>query len=308
MRRRSGFSLVEVLVAIFIIAILIALLLPAVQAAREAARRTQCMNHLRQIGLACHNYSLQWRERLPCVRRTATGGNNGTWRYELLPYLEQSNVHAIHQVGGTTLQEVAKLVVPVFQCPSRPGYAYLVTEQESGGNGRGGATDYSACETLNQADAPLAANNPTAGAWLGAPEPSTVLIGGNHTYGKGWASLRWIDDELSNTALVYEQAGRPTYYTKRTQARVAGDDGYVGPGPDLNGLWAMEWSTWLDNVHAIHAEHGSAVAGTNLFAAYGFHGGINMVTCDGAVRFLDSEIAPGVWQAWLTRAGGEVSQ
>ena len=78
---RRGFTLIELLVVIAIIAVLIALLLPAVQAAREAARRAQCVNNLKQVGLALHNY-LSAQEACPasyCARKTSDFTIAGAW-------------------------------------------------------------------------------------------------------------------------------------------------------------------------------------------------------------------------------------
>ena len=97
-QRRRGFTLIELLVVIAIIAVLIALLLPAVQSAREAARRTQCVNNLKQIGLALHNY-ISSLDALP----PSGSSNYNTAYYEkitnafgmkprILPYMEQQQV------------------------------------------------------------------------------------------------------------------------------------------------------------------------------------------------------------------------
>ena len=95
--RHRGFTLIELLVVIAIIAVLIALLLPAVQAGAEAARRAQCINNMKQIGLACHNY-LDTQGCFPPGAISTTNGdgwntNFFTWCVLILPQLEGNNVY-----------------------------------------------------------------------------------------------------------------------------------------------------------------------------------------------------------------------
>jgi prepilin-type N-terminal cleavage/methylation domain-containing protein/prepilin-type processing-associated H-X9-DG protein len=97
--RRRGFTLIELLVVIAIIAVLIALLLPAVQAAREAARRAQCVNNLKQIGLALHNYH-QIHDKFPLGSSLGyenagqyQAKQNWSGHGQMLPQLEQMAVY-----------------------------------------------------------------------------------------------------------------------------------------------------------------------------------------------------------------------
>lgn len=140
-RQNKGFTLIELLVVIAIIAVLISLLLPAVQSAREAARRAQCVNNMKQLGLALANYESASNGHpmaYPATRLPAltVGGTWGSWspQSQLLPYLEQTAVYAainfnlLNQgdtgsYAGYVMNTTAICVrVGAFLCPSAPTY------------------------------------------------------------------------------------------------------------------------------------------------------------------------------------------
>ena len=122
---RRGFTLVELLVVIAIIGVLVALLLPAIQAAREAARRAQCVNNLKQLALALHNYhdGLQMFPAGHTLHNT-TLGDRFTWPVALWPYLEQDALYNLvdfrSDMGGSDGWRAAVVgtALPAFQCPS----------------------------------------------------------------------------------------------------------------------------------------------------------------------------------------------
>ena len=127
--QRSGFTLVELLVVIAIIGILIGMLLPAVQQVREAARRADCLNKLRQIGLATHMFH-DTNNAFPPARLTAPPDGadddcrNGcaSWFVRILPHVEQGNMYAQWDLALDYSQQPESATatpIPTFLCSTR---------------------------------------------------------------------------------------------------------------------------------------------------------------------------------------------
>ncbi len=155
-RKHRGFTLVELLVVIAIIGILVALLLPAIQAARESARRTQCVNHLKQFGLALLNHH-DTLKHLPYYRsRHAEDGH--TWYVDILPFMEGQNIYDAwiqnDPVAGNQYkpaffkqpQKVIEFTLPEYFCPSRRRPP-LISKDEGRATIKttGSMGDYAAC-------------------------------------------------------------------------------------------------------------------------------------------------------------------
>jgi prepilin-type N-terminal cleavage/methylation domain-containing protein len=119
-RRRPAFTLIELLVVIGIIAILLSLLAAGVQRVRESANRSMCMNNLRQLGLAYHNYRMT-NEVLPPL---AVSNPQTAWAPFILPYIEQDALAKEYNFAtpyyDPTNQAVITTRLKLLQCPSAP--------------------------------------------------------------------------------------------------------------------------------------------------------------------------------------------
>jgi len=181
-RLRLGFTLVELLVVIAIIGVLVALLLPAVQAARESSRRTQCSNHLKQIGLAVHGFE-DINKVIPYTRLDT----RETYAVLLLPYLEQGNLFSqwdMNKQYYDQLPQVREATLKVYVCPSRRSPPKVSTAGDVHQDGTrphigGGVSDYTSnagttdgdtdyYEGFNSTTAATCANGPF---WYKSPIP-----------------------------------------------------------------------------------------------------------------------------------------
>ncbi len=192
--QNRGFTLVELLVVITIIGILIALLLPAVQAAREAARRAQCSNHLKQLGLACHNYHAATGS-LPagdyCFAPPSYSIRScHTWIESLFPYIEQQAVYdqidfAVDTRTAPNPDTLNDLIIPNLMCPTDPDSGLMDNGRWSGNYNPGPPGTLS----LGQNYAPSGGPNEMNGCIIPPTDPNINCIG-DRASGGAW-TLGW---------------------------------------------------------------------------------------------------------------------
>jgi len=286
MRLRSAFTLIELLVVIAIIAVLIALLLPAVQKVREAAARVQCQNHLKQIGLALHQFH-DVQDRFPPASQEVPIPRMHAWASFILAQLEQSALASRYNWNvpwsDPLNQPVVAQRLAVFVCPSAP--ANRVNTQ----NGQTfGLCDYS---PMTDVDADLVATGLLA-PWNG--NRSGVMDRGYGT------RISDVTDGTSQSFLIVEVAGRPEWYRR---GRRIGTTDIAG--------WACSNIRTPINLDGFSPDGVSefgpcGINCNNAHEMYSFHpGGANVVFADGRVQFLRETTSIVILAALTTRAGGE---
>lgn len=282
-RARSAFTLIELLVVIAIIAILIALLVPAVQKVRAAAARTQCINNMKQLGLALHAHADVYKG-FPTAITTA-----GTFKLRsnivpLLPYLDQQNVYAQWDQAAdwnaaTNLKFLNNKLV-VLICPATPfGGEPFTTTAAAGPQYR---SEYASATSIDSTKAPAVFD--TVGDYSGLLKVNNLT---------GLVKLASCTDGLSNTFAYIEDAGRPFIYQmgKATGGTSSGN-GWADPASDFTVL----------NTTAVTC----AINCLNDNEIYSFHaGGVNACFGDGTVRWVAQNTDARIVGRLVTARGNE---
>jgi prepilin-type N-terminal cleavage/methylation domain-containing protein/prepilin-type processing-associated H-X9-DG protein len=319
---RSAFTLIELLVVIAIIAVLIALLLPAVQSAREAARRAQCVNNLKQIGLAMANYESS----LSCLPMSMGLDSPGFGYPEpasysglsmLLPFMEQTVVfsslnYSIVRLdpGNNTAMATA---VSSFLCPSDPQQQMLPVGQ-AGENYRpnsGNTIDYvwgwSDPWGFNTSLPPF--NGP---CYPGSKTRMAEITDGTSNTA-GWSEMGLGDMSNAIATEKTDQFWTQTYPSlpndaiSQCQSFLVSNLSYQGLS--TSGVPWIEGSTSAMYNHVNVPDKRSCIfpPGRIMNTANSYHpGGVNVAFCDGSVRFIKDSVALATWRALGSRNGGEV--
>lgn len=320
----------ELLVVIAIIGVLIALLLPAVQATREAARRSSCMNNLRQVGLAMHNF-MDANKRLPAngnyVWNGAAVTTTNAWSAmsRILPFVEQQNLfQGINfAVGYNTQIGISSKRVSTYMCPS---------EIKDIGNG----TD----PTYGNKHWPInyVVN---IGTWAVLTSKSAGMLTGDGAFGpnKGRQSNEFTDGMSKTLACAEVKA-----FTNRVPG-AANTATFPTPPPPPTDISTLSLGTFNPNSHThvewvdgkVHETGFTTVFTPNTQVTYSASGqpydvdvvlatesnvgdtyaavtsrsyhssGVNALLMDGSVTFINDSIALVTWRALGTRNGGEIT-
>ncbi len=315
--QRRGFTLVELLVVIAIIGILIGLLLPAVQAAREAGRRAQCANHLRQVGLALHNYHLALNSfppgninksagQCPGMPEPATSYSTrfGNWLIAILPYMEQATLYDQYDFryrnDGPENRQVREALVASYVCPSdndatipavpatgpaaRLGLAYMPGSYRAVSGRSDDGLNYLDSEMMYLYDTRSRGAIHMVGVW------------GFHT-----ETMAHVRDGLSNTLIVGESSTRSSPGFRTFWA-------YPFAYYALSGVTDQPRILWGDYDRCT-AELDRGLDAPCKRAWGGLHtAGVNFCLADGSVRMISDTVDMVLLGNLATIAGGELGE
>jgi prepilin-type N-terminal cleavage/methylation domain-containing protein len=320
-RAVRGFTLVELLVVIAIIGILVALLMPAVQAARESARRSTCANNLKQLGLGAqqHVNSLGyfpaggWGYTWAGIADQGSGLNQpGGWVYNVLPYIEQTNVHQLgagmypSNLSGLQTANAQRVTtpLPVMMCPTRRPVQLVTT-----GPYISPGFEYTAPTPLcARGDYTMNGGEQFIGVGGGPPDIPTGMTSSYswpsnaQFYGVSmvhtWLPPAQILDGLSNTYLIGEKYLNPDAYTNGSDW---GDNECMYGGDDL------DMNRWSGNSSSGYIPPLQDTPGLTYYYAFGSaHAGTwQVVFCDGSVHAMSYSIDPEVHRRLTNRLDGQ---
>ena len=275
--RRQGFTLIELLVVIAIIAILIGLLLPAVQKVRESAARLQCINNLKQLGVALHGYHGVY-ETFPQPRGVVNQFTSSFgWACRTLPFIEQGNLYNAAQAN---FFQAITTPVKTFQCPS---------------DGRDGQ-DGSGSTTLGNHSSGLIWYLGVTGSYGGGDSQYTAANSGIFQPNTAGISISAITDGTSNTLMVGERPPAADlsfgWWSYSDYDNLLGTQNYVNlypncPSPGVFGPGKVTNNCDSNHFWSLHP------------------GGGNWLFGDGSVHFLPYS-ASALTFPLATRSGGEV--